>query len=283
MDEEIERLRRVIAKTFRKAKRWYLTYVLSQFVVFGLTLGSVFVDVGPRMSAVIAFIGVLITEGVRWRSDYWKGEGDSAKRRWELADGLGMAVDDGAIADWLALRPAGFLDDVTDEELSGSDFDSDQPPGPRRLVESTRESAWWSKHESRRIAWYFGIGLGLLLAAIFAALTTVISRLQVGIAGSDPTTTKLVGVIICVVLAFIFSINVVRLLVEFIMFYHSSKAIVERSGQLLQKDEPNERDALLLLFDYQISRSNAPLLPTFIWKIHGSHLSREWKRFRKRG
>jgi hypothetical protein len=194
---------------------------------------------------------------------------------------LGLAID-GTVADWLALRPASFLDEVTDEELSGSDFDSDQPPGPARLVESTQESAWWSKHESRRIAWYLGVGLAVILTAIFFALTAIISRLQAGTPESNAAAAQLVGAVICVVLAFVFSINVVRLLVEFVMFYHSSKAVAERSAHMLEKGTPDQREALLLVFDYQISRSNSPMLPTFIWKIHGSHLRREWQRFRQR-
>src|SRR5436190_13303017 len=116
MNGDIDRLRRVIAKTHRKAKGWYLRYILAQLGVLGLAIASVFVEVDPRVSAVIAFVGVLVAECIRWRSDFWKGEGDAAKRRWELADGLGISGDDGAIADWLAAKPAGFLNDVTDRE-----------------------------------------------------------------------------------------------------------------------------------------------------------------------
>lgn len=280
MDEEIQRLKRVVAKTFRKAKRWYLFYILSQLGVLAVAVASVLIELPTLVSVVIAFVGVLVTECVRWRSDWWKGEGDSAKRRWELADGLGMAIDDGTIADWLAARPAGFLDDVSDDELSGSAFDSEEPPKPRRLVENTEESAWWSKHESRLMAWYLGAALAILLTAIFTALTTSISRLQSGSVAADPKAAQTIGAIICIVLTFVFSINIVRLLVEFIMFYHSSKATTQRCRQLLHSGKTAERDALLVLFDYQISRNNAALLPTLIWKIHGPHLRAEWKRFR---
>lgn len=280
MNDKIDRLRRVIAKTHRKAKAWYLRYVLAQLGVLGLAIASVLVEIDPRASAVIAFVGVLVAECVRWRSDFWKDEGDAAKRRWELADGLGMNVDDGAIADWLAARPAGFLNDVTQDELKGSEFDTDEAAGPRRVIENTKESAWWSKHESRIIAWYLGIGLVVLLVAIFFVLTSSISGLNRDAGTIDPKATQNIGAIICVVLAFVFSINVVRLLADFVMFYFSSKNTVERCRHLLRGSQLDQRDALLVQFDYQIRRNGAPLLPTFIWKLHGPHLRSEWKRFR---
>ena len=279
MEPEIQRLKKVVAKAFRNAKKWYFRYVLAQLAVLAVALLSVFVDVDPRFSAAIAFIGVLIAEGVRWRSDFWKGEGDAAKRRWELENGLGVRDDQGALADWLAAKPADFLADVTEEELKGSDFESAEPPGARRLVENTEESAWWSKHESRIMAWYLAIFLLVLLGVIFVALTITISRLSEEADGTRAAVQN-VGAIICIILAFVFSINGVKLLADFTIFYFASKAIVGRCCELLRGTFVHERAALLLSFDYQISRSAAPLLPTFIWRIHGPHLRSEWKRFR---
>src|SRR5439155_2004090 len=97
-----------------------------------------------------------------------------------------------------------------------------------------------------------GSALLVLLTAIFLTLTVSISRLSANSAATNPRTTQNIGAIICAVLAFIFSINLVRLLVEFVTFYLSSKAIVERCHQLLHGTELNERAALLVLFDYQI-------------------------------
>jgi hypothetical protein len=282
MYSEIDRLRRIIARTHRKAKAWYLRYVMAQLGVLGLAIASVFLELDPRTSAVIAFVGVLAAECIRWRSDFWKDEGDAAKRRWELADGLGISGEDGAIADWLAAKPAGFLEDVSDYELKGSEFESPASPGPRRVVENTEESAWWSKHESRIVAWYLGAGLLVLLAGIFLVLASSVSRLNMHAGTVNSKVTQNIGAITCVVLAFVFSINVVRLFADFVMFYFSSKAIVERCRQLLRSGELDRTDALLVQFDYQIRRNRAPLLPTFIWSFHGPHLRNEWRRFRPR-
>jgi hypothetical protein len=279
---ETVRLKRIIAKTLRKAKRWYLAYILSQVTILGFAVLSIFWQIDQRLSAVAAFVAVLATECLRWRSDFWKSQGEFAKRRWELIDGFAVSVSDGWVADWLAARPSNFLADVTENELKGSDFDSLAIPGPRRLLDNIEESAWWSKHESRIVAWYLGLILVVILAGAFAALTITITGIGAAIDASESRITQNVGAMICAVLAFVFSINLVRLLVSFISFFHSAKAILGRCRALLDSGNVDERSALLLLFDYQTSRDAAPLLPTLVWKVHGQHLRREWDRFRSR-
>src|SRR5207247_8973234 len=104
MNGDLLKLQQIIAKTFRKAKRWYAGYLLCQLLVLAFAVVSIFAQVNPNLSALIAFLGVLATECVRWRSDAWKSEAESAKRKWEVADGLGAAVDGSYIADWLAAK-----------------------------------------------------------------------------------------------------------------------------------------------------------------------------------
>src|SRR2546429_3380948 len=93
MNEDLKKLHRIIAKTFRKAKQWYLGYLLCQISVLLFAIATIFTNVNPNASAVIALLSVLATELVRWRSDTWKSEGETAKRKWELEDGLGTGVD----------------------------------------------------------------------------------------------------------------------------------------------------------------------------------------------
>jgi hypothetical protein len=279
-DRETLRLKAIVAKTLRKAKRWYLGYVICQLAVLGFAILCVTIAVDTRLIAVIAFVLVLFTECVRWRSEFWKSEGEFAKRRWELADGFGAPIRDGSVADWLACRPADFLSDVSQDELRGSTFESSSPPGPRRIIENVEESAWWSKHESRLMAVYLGIFLVLLLLTIFVSLTFTIGALRNPITSHNREIVQNVGAIICAILAFVFSINIVRLFVSFLSFFRSTEAILARCHETLGHSEVDQREALLLMFDYQTARSNSPLLPTFLWKLHGHRLRREWHRYR---
>jgi hypothetical protein len=282
MTDDLKKLRKIIAKTFRKAKGWYLGYVISQFSVLMFAVISIFTEVTPKLNAAIVFLGVFTTELLRWRSDYWKAQGESSKRKWEMADGFGISVDGKDMADWLAGKPRGFLSDVRDDEIRGLDFDSSQPQGPRRAVENTEESAWWSKHESRRIVAYVGFILAIVVAAAFIALALSIGALKSANVQQSGSPVQTVGGIICSVLMFVFSINLVRLLVDFWSFASEAENILRRCAALLKSHNISQADALAVMHDYQTARNSTPLLPTFIWKFHGSHLREHWLDFRNK-
>jgi hypothetical protein len=272
-------LRQIIAKTFRKAKQWYAGYVLCQLLVLAFAVASIFAQVNPNLSALIAFLGVLATECVRWRSDVWKSEGEAAKRKWEIADGLGVAVDGSYIADWLAAKTKGFLSDVAAAEIQGSEFDSTRPVGALRAIENTLESAWWSRHLSRRMAVYLSVILLVVIVAALIALTFSIAALKSSTAQQSGAVVQNVGGILCAVLVFVFSINVVRLLADFLGFATETKEVLGRCTGILKSSALTERDALAIVHEYQTARNSAPLLPTFVWKFHGKHLREQWQRF----
>lgn len=279
MNNDSLKLRKIIAKTFRKAKRWYLAYLLFQLTILIFAVVSIFAEFNPNLSAVIAFLAVLATEALRWRSDFWKSEGEKALRMWEKAEGLGIPIDHSYIADWLAGKPKHFLLDVHDADIQGQKFASRQRAGIHRLLKNTQESAWWSKHLSSRMVVYLAVMLLLLILAAFVTLCICIGSLKQAGLQSGITTVQNVGGILCSLLAFVFSINVVRLLIEFARFAIEAKEVLRRCGDFLHRADLTERDAIAILHDYQTARSLAPLLPTFVWKFHSRHLGELWTDF----
>jgi len=91
-----------------------------------------------------------------------------------------------------------------------------------------------------------------------------------------------VGGIICAVLMFVFSVNLIRLLADFAAFASIAEDILRRTADL-KRPTVEERDALSLMHDYQTARNSAPLLPTFIWHLNGEHLREQWALFRPKG
>lgn len=280
MNEDLRILRKIIAKTFRKAKRWCFFYMGCQFCVFVLAVTSIFVELNANLIAVTAFLGVLFAEYFSWRSDCWKSQGESAKRKLEVADGLGIAPDRRGIADWLAGRPKGFIGDVNVDEIEGSEFDSRQPGGPLRVVENTLESAWWSKHESRRMVCYLSVLLTVVVVAALVALTTSISALKGVQTEQSGALVQNVGGIVCYVLVFILSINLLRLVMDFRAFEREAEGILRRCKEALKSSDLADREALALMHDYQTARGSAPLLPTIVWRIHRKHLREQWVNYR---
>lgn len=278
--DDLGNIRKIAAKSLRKAKQWYLGYILCQGLILAFVIISIFYELNPNLIAVVTFIAVLLTESVRWRSEYWKFQGEWAKGRWELVDGLDVPINSKVVADWLADHSHGFLKNVKDQEMRGLDFTSTRPKGGKRLLENIQESAWWSKHESRRMAWFLGFVLILIIAGAFVALTLSIASLNAANVKQSGAMVQSIGGVICAVLMFIFSVNLIRLLAHYVSFALEADRVLIRCDELLSEPNISERDALLTLHDYQNARSAAPLLPTFIWRIHGKHLREQWANFR---
>jgi len=280
MTDDLLKLRKIISKTFRKAKRWYSAYLLFQFAVLIFAVISIFVELNPNLSAVIAFLAVLATETVRWRSDCWKSEGEAALRKWEMADGLGVAVDRTYIADWLAAKPKGFLADVIDTDVQGSEFDSGPnawaaPRGKKHAGVCMVEQAPQQPHGRLFECRFTSDNCGRL-----HRVDPCIASLKNASAQPSITVVQNVGES-SARSHFCFFDNIVRLLMEFWTFAAEAKEILNRCAGLLGKSELAERDALSVLHDYQTARSSAPLLPTFVWKFHCNHLREQWADFRQ--
>jgi len=266
-------LRQIIAKCFRRAKRWYAAYLGVQLLVLAFTVVALFTNLDPYVSGLVGLVLVVMNEGLRWRSDLWKSEGELFKREWEQCDGSGIEVNAAVI-----------LKDVTDEEVSGSEFDSQEVPGPRRAVENTQESAWWTKHECRRMSVLLLVGLAILFVLGFGTLFANVAFLRNAPAHAPGAIAVLRSVagIVCAVFTIVFSINVVRLFTEFRELAAQAEDVFRKCSALLQRENIPERDAWLLMHEYQNARSAAPLIPTRIWLARGAHLRAEWRRFRPR-
>ena len=97
----------------------------------------------------------------------------------------------------------------------------------------------------------------------------------------NAATIELVGSVICSVWAFIFSINVLRLVFDYHIFGREAGEIVNRCGVILKSHDVNERETRDIMHDYQTARCMAPLIPTIIWKLHRDHLNEHWAEFHK--
>ncbi|MGD0351814.1 MAG: hypothetical protein ABSB84_16075 [Verrucomicrobiota bacterium] len=279
MNDDLRTLKKIIGKTFRKAKCWYRLFILCQLAVLVVAITSIFSELGVNLCALIALIGVIISECFRWTSDEWKSEGEWAKRKLEMAEGFGEVVDNRDITNWLADRSETFLDDVRDEETQGSDFDSPEMPGARRALQNTEESAWWSKFLCRRMVFYLGFILGLVLVTAVAALVFSIGALNTAEVKQSGAAIHKVGGIICSVFIFVCSINVFRLLADYLTFARDADAILIRCVVLYDSQNLTERNACAIMHDYNLISSSlisflhgASIGSPFRALIHGGSL-----------
>jgi hypothetical protein len=269
-------LQQIIGKAFRLAKRWYAGYIVAQItLIFAAYLT---LNVNPVWVAILSFVGVLIVELLRWRSDVWKAEGELWKSKWEKLDGLGRAEPKSEIAEWLALKGPDFLDDIKPVEIQGSTFCSKLAPSPRRLVENTQESAWFSRLQCSRLRTSLFIFLVCFVVLSMLALNSSVASLS---SVEEQAALQAMVRFICSVLTLAISINVVRLIADYHNFENACVSVLAGCKQLLEGNEVSEPVALELYYSYQTARAAAPLLPSTLWLIHKKHLEDKWEAYKQ--
>jgi hypothetical protein len=126
----------------------------------------------------------------------------------------------------------------------------------------------------------------LAIILIFTVFTAIVALVfSIGTLNSDEVRQSgaaihKVGGVICSVFIFICSINVFRLLADYSTFASDANEILIRCAALADSQNLTNQNACAVLHDYQTARCMAPLLPTFVWRLHRAHLSKHWQSFR---
>ncbi len=159
------------------AKRYWWGLLAVQL---GLLVNSVVVTVWPRpavaaVTTVLGLVGAASVFGLRRRADQAYEKAESIRRTTLLADGLGETPEAGELARHLA--SLGPVDPSIQLSRPGDYFDSDLPPGPRRLAhilwEAAHFTACTSKAAGEAARWVIAVGLLLWLVPLTFVLAIV--------------------------------------------------------------------------------------------------------------
>jgi hypothetical protein len=266
---------RLLSKSFYdRAKRlWGLAIVLK---VSAVGLGVIFVtynvatELAPWSLAVLA----IVAESIQWRSDVLRGRAEQLKRKIELSDGLGWPLPMSDFSDLLAKvskRTLSNLEASSEQEY----FASAKEAGPVRALENLQESAWWSKHLSHAMLVGCAIVAAVLIGGSIAILVLTIDAAQ-NVASLE-NTSKLVSAVISLAV----SLGLTQLIAGYYVFSQSSTDS-ERAATAAtaSKELPTEVDALKLMYDYQLARAFAPMIPDWLWNLRRTELNALWKSYR---
>jgi hypothetical protein len=148
-------------------------------------------------------------------------------------------------------------------------FASETPPGPRRLLECSQESFFFSYSLMQYAAkWALGITIGGLICV---ALVVYSAAFTPWLKGSH----LLAQVVTVVVLSLITS--------GFYSWYHLFR---ERSAQIRDLDKEFEHlktteytleDVLRIVHEYDCLLMDTPPVPDFIYRLHRDELNKLWK------
>jgi hypothetical protein len=185
----------------------------------------------------------------------------------ELHDGFGIEPDPKALLDQIARLPGGLKSEEVD--LRGFEFASDLEPSPERALSNLRESSWWSS-QLGRIAFHRSLLLALCLVSIAVLIPIIAPHFSANqkhmIQASNVGASLVLGV---------FSLGIARRCFGLHGFYSEASFVAEAADRRLRASTVlADREALILLSQYQIARAASPPLPHQIWEKHQERLNK---------
>ena len=196
------------------------------------------------------------------------------RRKLDARDSFGWQISNAELSD-LFIKARDDFRKLAPRETQGEDyFASKKSLGAKKAVENIQESAWWSKHLSERM---FKYCLGISLVIFMIALGTLIFCIQ---AINSRNVLISVGRIVTSTLMLFFTLGLYRRVIGYYEFSHKASKI-EATIEALDKQTFSESDAIKIMHEYQLARSNSPLIPSFIWRQMRRKLNLMWTKYRQ--
>lgn len=275
--EQLRHNPRALSTTlFDRSKRFWGLALLCQAGVFGGGLSLIWVQ--DELWRALLTVVALVLSAASWallrRRDAAKGSAEALLRKLDLKGSFGWELSRVETSDLLAELPRRVAKSLPPESLGEKYFASGRPKGPRRSMENLEESAWWSKHLSRYMSVYcFACAAVLLCVPVLILLVGAQAVVDVS------TLSRLAQVVISV-LTLVFALDVVGLALSYWDFRGQAERAEARARYLLSGGSADEVTAIKTIQEYHLARAAAPMIPTFVWKLHRAPLNELWGKYR---
>ncbi|NWF92965.1 MAG: hypothetical protein HXY46_08610 [Syntrophaceae bacterium] len=197
------------------------------------------------------------------------GLAEEARRAYVMNEALGWPIPKKKLTEFFQRFSKKSLTKARGTTGTERWFASEAPPGPKRLLECSQESFFWTHRLMQHAArWALGITIGGLICVALVLYSVAFTP---WLKGSD----LLARVIIAVVLSLITS-----------GFYSWCRLFRERSAQVRDLDNELEylkttqytlEDVLRIVHEYDCLIMDTPPVPDFIYSLHRDELNKLWK------
>ncbi len=255
---------------YSRSKSWLNWTLGLSFAILAMTILSIYMlpGDGPKVLGFMAALFQIFLFFSRHLSKYHFGLAEQIRRLAMLHDGLGINPSEDQIASiW---QKVGNPQDAKPAYLSPY-YESQSPKGHKRLLEITRESAFFSGSlaNSSSIVFWTLAGLGFLVSAL-----SFIALVQTGASLSTLETTSK-----AVVASMVFWVtgDLAAMAWQFKILAQTSERIQTQCANLLLKSE-NINDAThTIVGEYNCAVVQAPPIPEWIYKWRKNVLNEAWK------
>lgn len=263
-------LEKLMQAQFDAAKAWQSRGTLCGAMIL---LINIVATATNQLSATLAIVAALLTvlnAVANWRSDRLRGTAEETLRKFEMYKALGWQISSREIADLLAGAPRTIKEAASAKEQFDY-FSSTSDMGPTKLLENLEESAWWSKHQARRMAGYAWLVGSIVFLIVLGSLVVTLQS------NPSQSTGEITAQAAILVILFIISGGYIRAAVDYELFARQAEKAETLAHQLRKSGQMTEVEAIKLLHDYQIDRATSPLLPSWLWRIVQKELNALWE------
>lgn len=261
---------RILADFFygRAKILWFLSLGLKLFsALLGIVL--VLAHIGSSLSPIFVFTLALCSELIQWQSDIQKGFAEALTRKIEYHNGFNWPFSPKDMRDSLS-RVSKKNRDRISKKIEDNYFASKEEPSPRRVIENLRESAWWSSQQLGTVLLICVLVVATLIGGSLFTLSRSIETIDnySSLANINRATTA--------VLSSVISLGLFKLIVGYYNFKSKADLIEQKATPLLKSENITEREAILLLHEYHLSRSSSPPIPSIVWRMKRKNLNELW-------
>jgi multisubunit Na+/H+ antiporter MnhF subunit len=260
------------------AKAWWGR--AAAFKILGFIVGTgaiVFAWPSKPIPFILAALS-LVAEVCSHRSDEAKGMAQSLRRKLDLNDSMAWEVPKTELSDLLVKCSAVVKRKASQLSNEPTYFTSHKAPGAQRALENISESSWWSKHLAEKMGFTC---LLALIAATLIALATLIFTIHSAAGPTLPDTLSAVARVVTALLMLTLSIGLLKLTTSYYSFSKKAGRTEEAERLLKAGKKISTIDALKVIAEYHIARAGAPIIPTWIWKMHRAELNAIWANLRR--
>lgn len=259
-----------MAAQFDEAKMRWGTAVILSLVVVVVAFISVFQIAWLEWLWVLSLVCTVVSALFQWWADSFRGKAEKLKHRLEYFDGLGWVIPQQEIDDQFMEASPRVRNKVQGPEESPY-FDSVEDPSPKRAVENLEQSAWFTRHQTKRMATAVLVASAIAVLVALISMAVVLQSLSLQLWGPE------IGRIAIYALAFMVSYDFFRLGFRYLSFSQQAGQICYEASRLRNLENITEIEAITLLHDYHIARVKGPMIPNFIWNKMEPDLNRRWK------
>jgi hypothetical protein len=256
---------------FARARRSFYAILVAGLLIFFSACLAIFIHDESALFGltIAAFLLQIFEAWCKWRMTFWFTHANDARRLHQLENGLGLRPSPLEVKRIQAVAP------MHDIPYDSTYFASQERPGPRRLIESLEESAFYSEMIA---GWSEKIFLYGSLTGCLVPVATLLITLGWH---SDIERSVLIDKLVIACLAFFLAGDWAQIFVQYRMLRKAAGESVEEANRLLRCNHIENAMAMSLSLSYNLAIVQAPPTINFLYVRFKPKIAQLYEEYKK--